>query len=45
MLWPDALEGSDALAMAKGLPGDYRVTRPVAHLNGVAARMLDAETA
>jgi hypothetical protein len=38
VLWPIA-----ALAMAKGVPGDYCVTRPIAHLNGIAARMLDAE--
>jgi hypothetical protein len=31
-----------ALAMAKGTPGDYRIPRPTHHLNGLAARLLDA---
>ena len=34
-----------AMAMAKGACGDYTVTNPIAHLNAVAARMSDAETA
>jgi hypothetical protein len=34
-----------ALAMAKGAPGDYRVTSPIVHLNGIAARLLDSEAA
>jgi len=34
-----------ALAMAKGATGDYRVTRPIARLNGLAARLLDLEAA
>ena len=34
-----------AMAMAKGAPGDYVVTNPIAHLNGIAARLLDAEAA
>ena len=32
-----------AMAMAKGACGDYAVTNPIAHLNGIAARLLDAE--
>jgi hypothetical protein len=36
---------SVALAMAKGATSDYRVTRPIAHLNGLAARLLDLEAA
>jgi hypothetical protein len=31
-----------AMALAKGATGDYRVTRPIAHLNGLAAHLLDA---
>jgi hypothetical protein len=31
-----------ALAMAKGACGDYRISDPVQHLNGMAARLLDA---
>jgi hypothetical protein len=27
-----------ALAMAKGGAGDYRITNPIAHLNGMSAR-------
>ena len=34
-----------AMAMAKGACGDYVVANPIAHLNGIAARMLDAKTA
>jgi hypothetical protein len=34
-----------ALAMGKGASGDYRVTSPIAHLNGIAARILDTHTA
>jgi hypothetical protein len=34
-----------ALAMAKGSPGDFRIHRPIEHLNGLAARLLDAEAA
>ena len=34
-----------AMAMAKGAPGDYVVANPIAHLNGIAARLLDAEAA
>ena len=34
-----------ALAMAKGAAGDYRITDPIAHLNGMSARLLDAEAA
>jgi hypothetical protein len=30
-----------ALAMAKGLAGEYRITRPIAHLNGLATRLFD----
>ena len=32
-----------ALAMAKGATGDYRVSNSATHLNGIAARLLDAE--
>jgi hypothetical protein len=32
-----------AMAMAKSAPGDYRVTSPIAHLNGITARLLDSE--
>lgn len=31
-----------ALVMAKGAPGDYLVGDPIGHLNGMAARLLDA---
>jgi hypothetical protein len=34
-----------ALAMAKGAFGDYRVADPLSHLNGMSARLLDAEAA
>jgi hypothetical protein len=34
-----------ASAMAKGSAGNYQISHPIAHLNGIAARMLDAETA
>jgi hypothetical protein len=34
-----------ALAMAKGATGDYQVSAPAAHLNGMTARLLDAEAA
>jgi hypothetical protein len=34
-----------ALAMAKGAAGDYRVPNPAAHLDGLVARLLDAEAA
>jgi hypothetical protein len=34
-----------AAAMAKGVCGDYDIGRPIAHLNGMAARLLDAEAA
>jgi hypothetical protein len=30
------------MAMAKGACGDYVVRNPIAHFNGIAARMLDA---
>ena len=33
---------SQAMAMAKGAPGDYRITRPINHLNALAARLIDA---
>jgi hypothetical protein len=29
-----------AIAMVKGAPGDYHVTKPIAHLNGLTARCL-----
>jgi hypothetical protein len=32
-----------ALAMAKGVSGDYRIIRPIEHLNGLASRLLDKE--
>ena len=31
--------------MAKGAAGDYRLGNPIAHLNGVTARLLDTEAA
>jgi hypothetical protein len=31
-----------ALEMAKGSVGDYRISAPTTHLNGIAARLLDA---
>jgi hypothetical protein len=34
---------SAALAMAKGPGGDYVVLDPIAHLNGLGTRSLDAE--
>ena len=34
-----------AMAMAKGACGDYVVRDPISHLNGIAARILDADTA
>jgi hypothetical protein len=34
-----------AVAMAKGAAGDYRISRPIEHLNGLAARLLDREAA
>jgi hypothetical protein len=33
-----------ALAMAKGAVGDYRISKPVDHLNDLAARLLEAES-
>ena len=32
---------SAAMAMSKGAVGDYRIQNPIAHLNGLAARLLD----
>ena len=32
-----------AMAMAKGVCGDYVVSNPIAHLNGLAAILLDRE--
>jgi len=32
---------ADALAMAKGVHGDYLVRKPISHLNGLQARLLD----
>jgi hypothetical protein len=34
-----------ALAMAKGAVGDYTVADPVAHLNGLAARLIERSEA
>jgi hypothetical protein len=34
-----------ALEMTKGSCGDYTVTKPIAHLNGITARLLDSEPA
>src|SRR5262245_38084340 len=34
-----------ALAMAKGRAGDYRIKNSTHHLNGIAARLFDKETA
>ena len=34
---------SEAMAMAKGACGDYVVRDPIAHLNGLGARLLDAD--
>ena len=31
--------------MAKGAVGDYRIARPIAHLNGIAARLIDTAAA
>jgi hypothetical protein len=41
----DLAKKAAALAMAKGACGDHRVTNAIAHLNGLAARLLDAEAA
>jgi len=32
-----------ALALAKGVPGDYFITNPIAHLNGLQARLCDSD--
>jgi hypothetical protein len=32
---------ANALAMAKGAPGDYFIENPIDHLNGLQARLLD----
>jgi hypothetical protein len=32
-----------ALALAKGVPGDYFITNPIAHLNGLQARLSDGD--
>jgi hypothetical protein len=37
------LAKDDALAMAKGAHGDYLIQRPIEHLNGLTARLLDAD--
>jgi hypothetical protein len=34
---------ANALAMAKGAVGEYYVRNPIAHLNGLAARLIDSE--
>lgn len=41
---PLAAAKSKAMAMAKGACGDYAATNPIAHLNGITARLLDMET-
>jgi hypothetical protein len=40
---PSAKKG--ALAMAKGACGEYTISNPIAHLNGITARLLDAAAA
>src|SRR5262249_60966987 len=30
-----------AMAMAKGMPGDYHIQNPITHLNGLTARLID----
>jgi hypothetical protein len=32
-----------AVKLAKGSDGDYRIQKPITHLNGLQARLLDAE--
>jgi hypothetical protein len=32
---------ANALAMARGAEGDYRIRNPITHLNGLQARLLD----
>jgi hypothetical protein len=32
---------AEAMAMAKGRPGDYQVQNPISHLNGLTARLID----
>jgi hypothetical protein len=34
---------ANALAMAKGAPGDYSIENPIDHLNGLQARLLDSD--
>jgi hypothetical protein len=34
---------ANALAMTKGADGDYLVSNPIAHLNGLQARLLDGD--
>jgi hypothetical protein len=34
---------ANAIAMAKGAPGDYQVSNPIAHLNGLTARLIDSK--
>jgi hypothetical protein len=34
---------ANALAMAKGAPGDYQVSNPIAHLKGLTARLIDSK--
>ena len=36
---------ANALAMAKGVAGEYQISNPIAHLNGLTARLLDREAA
>jgi hypothetical protein len=36
---------ASALAMARGAHGDYRIANPIAHLNGLQARLLEVEGA
>jgi hypothetical protein len=33
-----------AMAIAKGVVGDYHIANPIAHLNGLTARLTDLET-
>ena len=34
---------ANAFAMAKGAPGDYLVSNPIAHLNGLTARLINLD--
>jgi hypothetical protein len=36
---------ANALALVKGAAGDYTITDPIGHLNGLTARLIDTEAA